>query len=456
MTREQMFRFPPLLESHDALSGRLGETTPDRERDRKRWSDRLSNRAGYWVVALALLTNMAFSAVPTPLYVIYQQRDHFSAIGGTIVYAVYAVGVIASLFLAGHVSDWMGRRRILVIGLLVNVLSALVFLAAPSFSGLIVARIISGFAVGMTTATATAWMAELHATAHPGANSRRAQMVAIAANLGGIGVGPLVAGILAAFVPAPLVVPYLVVGGALLILTLLVAAAPETATGINKGTKWRPQRIAVPAHARRQFFAATGAGFASFAVYGVFNSLVPNFLVGALHESSHFVAGAVAFAAFAAGALAQILLSRLGIPAMMRVSVPVLFAGLVLFTLGMWLPSLAIFVMGGVVTGAGAGLVFRGSMVAAGNASPVESRGETLAGFFLGAYVGLSVPVIGLGIATTYAPARDVMLVFVIAVAVMIVVTVRSVVQHVVRADAAIAEAAFDSASVTDSGQTNN
>jgi hypothetical protein len=70
--------------------------------------------------------------------------------------------------------------------------------------------------------------------------------------------------------------------------------------------------------------------------------------------------------------------------------------------------------------------------------------------------VGVSVPVIGLGIATTYAPARDVMLVFVIAVAVMIVVTVRSVVQHVVRADAAIAEAAFDSASVTDSGQTNN
>jgi MFS family permease len=121
-----------------------------------------------------------------------------------------------------------------------------------------------------------------------------------------------------------------------------------------------------------------------------------------------------------------------------------------LFTLGMWLPSLAIFVIGGVVTGAGAGLVFRGSMVAAGNASPIESRGEALAGFFLGAYVGLSVPVIGLGIATTYVPAQDVMLVFVIGVAVMIVATVRSVVKHVVRADAAIAEAAFDSTRTMD------
>jgi MFS family permease len=443
-----MFKVPPFLRSPYASDARFTGPAPDHAWGRERWADRLSNRAGYWVVALALLINMAFSAVPTPLYVIYQQRDHFSAIGGTVVYAVYAVGVIASLFLAGHVSDWMGRRRVLVVGLLVNVLSALVFLVAPSFAGLIIARIISGFAVGMVTATATAWMAELYAAAHPEGNTRRAQMVAIAANLGGIGVGPLVAGVLAAFVPAPLVVPYLVVGGALVILTVLVAAAPETSKGMNQGTKWRPQHIAVPSHARGQFFAATGAGFASFAVYGVFNSLVPSFLVETLHESSHFVAGVVAFAAFAAGALAQIALSRLSIPSMLRVSVPVLFVGLVLFTLGMWMPSLAVFVIGGVVTGAGAGLVFRGAMVAAGNASPVESRGETLAGFFLGAYVGLSVPVIGLGIATTYAPARNVMLVFVIAVAVMIVATVRSVVSHVVRADAAIAKSAFESATV--------
>lgn len=449
MSSEQLSKVPPFSGDSYAPTRRMTKSA-GRARG---WTNLLSHGAGYWVVALALLTNMAFSAVPTPLYVIYQQRDHFSAIGGTIVYAVYAVGVIASLFLAGHVSDWMGRRRVLVVGLLVNVLSAFVFIAAPSFTGLIIARIISGFAVGMTTATATAWMAELHAAAHPGANSRRAQMVAIASNLGGIGVGPLVAGILAAFVPAPLVVPYVVVGGVLVILTLLVGISPETATGINKGTKWRPQHIAVPAHARAQFFAATGAGFASFAVYGVFNSLVPNFLVGTLHESSHFLAGAVAFAAFAAGALAQMALSRLSIPAMLRVSVPVLFAGLTLFTLGMWMPNLAIFVIGGIVTGAGAGLVFRGSMVAAGNASPIESRGETLAGFFLGAYVGLSVPVIGLGIATTYASARDVMLVFVIAVAVMIVATVRSVIGHVVRADAAIAKAAFESIDVSDGAQ---
>jgi hypothetical protein len=93
----------------------------------------------------------------------------------------------------------------------------------------------------------------------------------------------------------------------------------------------------------------------------------------------------------------------------------------------MWLPSLAMFVIGGVLTGAGAGLLFRGALVAAGAAAPPESRAEVLSGFFLGAFVGLSVPVVGLGIATEYAPARDVMLVFVAIVIVAALASVRAV-----------------------------
>ena len=73
---------------------------------------------GFWAAALAFLVNMGFSAVPTPLYVLYQQRDHFSTIMVTLVYAVYAVGVIASLFLGGHVSDWVGRKQMFVPALL--------------------------------------------------------------------------------------------------------------------------------------------------------------------------------------------------------------------------------------------------------------------------------------------------------------------------------------------------
>ena len=91
---------------------------------------------------------------------------------------------------------------------------------------------------------------------------------------------------------------------------------------------------------------------------------------------------------------------------------PVILAGLALCAAAMWLPSLPVFIIGGIITGAGGGLVVRGSLVAAASTAPRESRAEVLAGYFLGAYVGLSVPVIGLGIATEYVAARDVMLWF--------------------------------------------
>jgi MFS family permease len=373
------------------------------------------------------MVNLAFSAVPTPLYVIYQQRDHFSDLMVTIVYAVYAVGVIGSLFLAGHISDWVGRRRVMVPAIAINVLAAVVFLVAPSLPGLIIARIISGVSIGMTTGTATAYLSELHLGAGGSKSARRPQIVATASNLGGIGVGPLAAGLLAQFLPAPLMVPYIVFGGVLLALAVAVAFMPETADLPDPRPAWRPQRVAIPAHARATFYAGTAAGAAAFAVYGVFNSLMPGFLAGTMHETSYAVAGAVAFAAFASGAVAQIALGKAGIALTLRVSVPVVFAGLALFSAGMWLPSLPLFIAGGIVTGAGSGLVFRGSLGAAAGTAPPESRAEVLAGFFLGAYVGLTVPVIILGVATEYFAAKDVMLFFVVIVGAAIAASTRAV-----------------------------
>jgi MFS family permease len=385
---------------------------------------------GFWVAAAAFLVNMGFSAVPAPLYVLYQQRDHFSTITITVVYAVYAAGVIGSLFLGGHVSDWVGRKRVLVPSLVANAAAAVIFVGAPSLPGLLLARVLSGISIGLTTATATAYLSELHAGTSAGhRDERRGQVVATAANLGGIGVGPLVAGVLAQFAPQPLRLPYYVFGTLLLVLALLVAASPETADRPEPTPRWRPQRIAVPAHARPTFFAATAGGLASFAVFGVFNSLAPSFLAGTLHETSHAVAGAMAFVVFASGALAQMALGPLDLRQMLRIGSYLLITGLGLLVAGMWLPSLAVFVVGGVVTGAGGGLVFRGALTVAGSTSPHGARAEVLAGYFLGAYIGLSVPVVALGVATQYVAARDAMLVFVVLVSLALVVSVRVVVR---------------------------
>jgi MFS family permease len=381
------------------------------------------------VAATAFLLNMGFSAVPTPLYVLYQQRDGISNLMVTVVFAVYAVGVIGSLFLGGHLSDWIGRRRVFVPALLVNAVSAVLFIVDPSLAGLIVARIISGISVGLTTATATSYIAELHANARPSAPQRRAEAVATASNIGGIGFGPLVAGLLAQFAPAPLRLPYVVFGIALVVLAAAVALSPETAQRPVPRPRYRPQRIVVPEHSRSVFYAATLAGMAAFAVFGVINSLAPSFLAGTLHERSHAIAGAVPFAAFAGGAVAQIVAARTSPLVLLRRSVPIIVLGLAMTAAAMWSGSLWLFVIGGTVTGAGGGLVFKGSLVVAASTAPPESRAEVLAGFFLGAYIGVSLPVIGLGIATTYAPARDVMLVFAALAAIAIATSVRAVIR---------------------------
>ena len=120
-------------------------------------TERLPHGAGFWIIALAFSTELAFCAVPTPLYAIYQQRDGFPTIVLTIIFGAYAVGVMLSLYLAGHVSDWLGRRRVILGSLLVNLLAAILFLVWNDVAGLIVARFISGLGIGILTSLFTAF-----------------------------------------------------------------------------------------------------------------------------------------------------------------------------------------------------------------------------------------------------------------------------------------------------------
>jgi MFS family permease len=381
---------------------------------------------GFWAVTLAFLASMGLATVPTPLYVLYQQRDHFSTIMVTVVFAVYSGGTVVALFFGGHLSDRFGRKPVLVCSLLVNVVSALIFVVAPSLPGMLVGRIVCGASVGLTTPTAAAFLAELHAARPAGARApRRGQVVATAANLGGFGLGPLAAGLLAQFAPQPLRLPYLVFIAALLLLAVLIAFSPETALAPDPKPRYRPQRIVVPRHARGTFFAATATGMAAFAVYGIFTSLTPTFLAHSLHEKSHAVAGAVVFACFAAAAGIQILMSRAGLSATLRTAPLILIPGLALLVAGMWAASLVLFVLGGVLVGAGAALAFRSGLTAAAATAPPQAKAEVLAAYFLGSYFGLSAPAVTLGVATEHVSARGSMLVFALIVAAAIVLCTR-------------------------------
>ncbi|MFF0372823.1 MFS transporter [Actinoplanes missouriensis] len=364
--------------------------------------------AGFWSIAIAFLTAMAFSTVPTPLYPLYMRRDGFSTFTVTVVFAVYAVGVVISLLLAGHISDRLGRKKILIPALALELLAAALFLTSSSLPVLLAARFVTGLGVGMITATATAHLQELHAAHQPGASRQRFEVVSTAANSGGLGLGTLIAGLLAQFVYAPLRTPYLVFAGLLALSILLVALTPETVTRAPDRYRYRPQRIG--AHGNRMvYLTAAVSALASFAVFGVFTSLAPGFVSGTLHHSSRALAGAIVFAVFGAAAAAQALTGSLSAAAKTRLGLLAQASGIVVLVIGMHTASLAAFLVGGVVAGIGAGVLFKAAVGSvAASAAPAE-RGEALAGLFLIAYLGLGVPAIALGVATRSLPAVTVM-----------------------------------------------
>jgi MFS family permease len=367
------------------------------------------HRAGFWLVAYAFAVTMAFSAIPTPLYVLYQARDGFGSLTLTVIFAVYAAGVAVSLLLAGHLSDWAGRRRMLAAAIAVNLVSGVLFLTWLSVPGLLVARFVSGISIGLLTATATAHLTELHRAGRAGGS---ADAVATAANLGGIGLGPLLAGLLAQYAPDPLHLPYWVAEGLLVVGLLILALVPETVTRPEPRPAYRPQRVSVPAASRPAFFAAGAAGGVVFAVFGLFNSLAPSFLAGPLHQHSHALAGIAAFIVFGAAAVSQIVLARAPQGRLLRLGIVLLVAGIVAVTVAIWVTSLPLLLIGGVLAGAGGGATFKGAVSTVIAIAPPQARGESLAGFFLAAYLGLAAPVVGLGVATQYLSAEVALLIF--------------------------------------------
>jgi predicted MFS family arabinose efflux permease len=363
---------------------------------------------GFWPVAFAFTVAMAFSTVPAPLYPLYG----YSTFTVTVVFAAYAVGVVASLVLAGHVSDQVGRRRILIPALGLELVAAVLFLSGTSLPVLIAARLITGLGVGMITATATAYLLELN-----GSSGARFEVVSTAANIGGLGLGTLVAGLLASFVDAPLRTPYIIFVFLLLAAIAAVALAPETVRP-NVAYRYRPQRVTTgrgPAY----LAAATGA-FAAFSVFGFFTSVAPGFVAGTLHQPSRALAGLIVFAVFGGSAAAQTLTTGLTARRRTTLGLTAQAVGTITLVTGMHQASLTVFLIGGILAAAGAGVLFKASIGTVAALAAGKERGAALAGIFLIAYVALAVSALAIGIAARTTPVITVMTWFAAALLILL------------------------------------
>jgi MFS family permease len=364
---------------------------------------RLGRRAGFWAVAASMAVLTAFSTAPSPLYGRYQRQDGLSSITITVVYAVYAAGIVISLLLVGHVSDWYGRRRVLIPALVTGLAAALVFSFSTSLPALLAGRVLTGLALGAAIATASAHLTDLD-TAPGAAPTRRSQIVGTVANIGGLALGPLVAGLIGQYLPAAPKLPYLIFVVLLAAAVVATIAAPEGRSVPRVRPRYHPQRLAAPSGARASFTAGLTGTFMIFTVFGVFAGLAGAFLAGPLHRPSPALAGLAVFLSFGTGALTQVATTAWPLRRLLHVGMPALLVGLATVVATAWVtpPSLVLFLAGATLVGMGSGAIYRATLTIVLGTASADQRAGTLASFFVVGYVGLSIPVVAAGIALQY------------------------------------------------------
>jgi MFS family permease len=360
---------------------------------------RRARSSGFWTVAFAFLIVMAVATLPSPLYGLYRTRDHLSAFTITIVYAIWAGGTIAALLVNRVVAARVGRRGVMLAAVVTMMAAAGLLAAWKDLPGLLIGRLLTGVSVGLAAGTAIVYLIELSVRADPKASVVRARTIGTSVNVGALGIGPLIAGGLAQWASWPLTLPYLVfvVLGAATLIGL--AAAPETGAQAP-----RERSSSQPTGSRRSVtlpVPAAAATLAAFAANGLFAGLSGLFLATTLHHPSHALSGATLFLVFSAGVVSQLATSRLPASRVLALGTLSMLVGLVLLVVAVRLstPSLAMLLIAGALIGAGAGAVFKGTTGIVLEASAPEDRVAMTSALLIVLFLGLSVPVIGAGIA---------------------------------------------------------
>jgi MFS family permease len=386
----------------DLLATNLNEPSPG-----------ASGEAGFWGVAGMYLLIQVGGTIPIPLWVLWQSKLGFGTGTLTLVFAIYTLGTLVSLLLLAPLSDRVGRRPVLVLAVALAAASTVVYLVADTVLLLFVARFISGAAVALTTAAGAAALRELE----PGSRARRASLTTAAVTMGGLALGPLLAGVMAEYAHDPLRLVFWIYL-ALLVPALIAVLRTRETVPPDRRVAWRPGRIALPRD-RSAFAIAAATAFCAFTLLGLYSSLVPSFLRSGLHVRNHAVAGLIVSMIFVVGTITQLLLFRISPKQALTSGLLLLLVGLALIELGLWNASLAIFIGGTIAGGLAVGLLFMGSLAIVNQIAEPERRAQVLATYFVCTYAGLAVPAITVGEATDSIGANKATLVCAIAIAVL-------------------------------------
>jgi hypothetical protein len=337
----------------------------------------------------AAITFSASGAAPTPLYHEYQEHFGLTPFVITIIFAAYVFSLLLALLTVGSLSDYVGRRPVILGALVANILAMIVFMSAGSAAALVVARIIQGFANGVAITTLAATILDT--------DKERAALLNSVTAFAGLSAGTLGAGALVTFAPAPEQLIFVV----LLVLSAIEAAIlwfmPETATPQPGALESLLPHVHVPRIARTTFAAVTPVNIASWSLGGFYFSLMPSVVRAATGATLPIVGGLVVATLTISGAVAVVLLRNLHPERILTVGIITLTLGVLITLSGVHFQNVAVMLFGTIVGGTGFGTAFSGTLRSVIAYAQPGERAGLLSAYFVEGYLAFSVPALAAG-----------------------------------------------------------
>ena len=362
-----------------------------------RWGWDASTTSRLAMAGVVIFTLLVGANLATPLYPLLQARLGIGSLGITVAFAAYVLALVATLMLAGHWSDHIGRRAALLLAVVTGLAGGLVFANADSLAGLCSGRALQGIAVALATGASSAALRELLPE-----RPEWASRFTLLASAGGVAAGPAIGGVLS-LLPGSTTTPYLlhsVVLAALLVPLYLLRARPaiKPAAGPRPLKALTPRRPTVSREARGAFWLAAAVGFLSFAVFGFCLSLAPAYFAKIVGTDSRPLIGLLAGLTLGSSALSQLvgIRSRFAVPA----GLAVLGGAVALIAAAAAAGNPWLLAAASVAAGAGQGVAFRTVFNDVAGKVEASRHAQIISTVYVITYLGSAVPVIGLGMAT--------------------------------------------------------
>jgi MFS family permease len=349
-------------------------------------SSSLSSRSGLVYLAFVLLSFLAASSVPTPLYHLYQEAWHFSPATLTMVFGVYALSLLGALLTVGSLSDYLGRKPVILLALLLNMLAMLMFVYASDVGWLLAARVMQGFATGMATSVLGAALLD---------NSRtQGALVNSVSPLLGMAFGALGTSLLVEYAPQPLQLAYEVMLLLFVLQAVVLAWLPESVSRQAGALASLRPALSIPVQARSTLWRVLPVDVAVWMAGGFFLSLAPSLVRAATGSSSNLLGGALVATLTMSGAAAIFILRNTVAEKTLALGTAMLALGLGLILLATNSGVLAWFFIGTVVAGTGFGAGFLGAVRSVMPLAHAHERAGLMATFYVLSYLAFCVPAI--------------------------------------------------------------